>query len=207
MPTFYSSLKYYTMKKIILSLLAVIGIVVMTACTNSGDKQTPSTVDSTVMIAYFSASADHNTQKVAEKIATATGGLLHEIVPAVPYSEADLDWRDENSRSSKDKDRSYRPEVKDAVTNLAPVKVVYLGYPNWWGVQPMIVNTFIDANIDELKDKIIIPFSTSGGSGIEESVALLRETYPDLDFRNARLLNDADDEVINSWVTGNPSSK
>ncbi|MDE6340052.1 MAG: NAD(P)H-dependent oxidoreductase [Muribaculaceae bacterium] len=193
------------MKKVFNILFAFICLIFFSGCTTS--EKTETAPDSNILVTYFSASPDHNTKKVAEKIAHATGGQLHEIVPAQTYTEADLNWRDENSRSSMEKDRACRPEVKDAVTDMAGVDIVYLGYPNWWGVQPMIVNTFIDANLDALKNKIIIPFSTSGGSGIEESVALLRETYPDLDFRNARLLNDADDEVINSWVTGNPSSK
>ncbi len=193
------------MKKFLTFIFAIIGMTVFSAC-NTAEKK-GAEPDSNILVAYFSASANHNTRNVAEKIAHATGGTLHEIVPAQPYTEADLNWRDENSRSSKEKDLTARPEVKDAVTDLSNVQIVYLGYPNWWGVQPMIINTFIDANLEALKNKIIIPFSTSGGSGIEESVALLRQTYPDLDIRNARLLNDADDEVINSWVTGNPTTK
>lgn len=201
------------MKKNLLLPLCLIALscavlITLISCSSAKDKESDGTANHPdIMVAYFSASSGKVTKGVAERIAKATGGTLHEITPETAYTEADLNWRDENSRSSKDKNREARPAVKDAKVDLSGVKVLYLGYPNWWGVQPMIINTFIDANRDQLKDKIIIPFSTSGGSGIEESIELLKETYPDLDFRNGRLLNDASDEVINSWVSGNPGNK
>lgn len=191
------------MNRFFIAILAFMALLGFTACTANDTKEEPKE-DNRIMVAYFSASPKKNTKAVAEKIATATGGVLHEIVPEQPYTEDDLNWQDENSRSSKEKDRECRPAVKDAKTDLSDVQIVYLGYPNWWGVQPMIINTFIDANLDDLKNKIIIPFSTSGGSGIEESIELLKSTYPELDIRFGRLLNGATDELINSWVSGNP---
>lgn len=153
-----------------------------------------------VLVAYFSATG--TTAKVAKALADATGGRLYAITPAVLYTADDLDWHDRNSRSSREmKDAKARPALKDGVVDLSGIKVVYIGYPIWWGVAPRVVNTFIESN--DLKGKVLIPFATSGGSGIGQSVAELREAYPDLQWRDGKLLNRAGAGEIRAWVAGN----
>lgn len=115
------------------------------------------------LVAYFSAT--DTTRKVAEKVALVKGADLFEIVPETPYTEKDLDWTDANSRSSKEMENpSFRPAVKGRVENMNDYGVIYLGFPIWWYVAPTIINTFLEGY--DLTGKTIVPFATSGGSGM-----------------------------------------
>ncbi|MGI6009906.1 MAG: flavodoxin [Ruminococcus sp.] len=115
------------------------------------------------LVAYFSASGV--TAKVAKNLASAVGADLHEIVPQQPYTKADLDWMDKNSRSSIEmNDKSFRPPVANKVENMDQYDVIYVGFPIWWYVAPTIVNTFLEQY--DLKGKTIVPFATSGSSGM-----------------------------------------
>lgn len=150
-----------------------------------------------VLIAYFSATG--TTASAAEKLASATGGTLFRITPAQPYTSADLNWNNKQSRSSVEMaDPKARPALKGKVDNLAAYDVVFLGYPIWWGVAPRIINTFIESH--DLKGKKLVPFATSGGSSISESVSALRETYSDLDWKDGKLLNGASQKTVADWV-------
>ena len=150
-----------------------------------------------VLVAYFSATG--TTEDVAEKIAAATGGELHEIASEQAYTDADLDWNNRQSRSSVEmNDPKSRPALKEKKANMADYDVVYIGFPIWWGVAPHIVNTFIESH--DLKGKTLIPFATSGGSGISQAVAALRKAYPDLNWQDGKLLNRADEHTIRAWV-------
>ena len=150
-----------------------------------------------VLVAYFSATG--TTEDVAEKIAAVTGGELHEIAPEQAYTNADLDWNNRQSRSSVEmNDPKSRPALKEKKANMADYDVVYIGFPIWWGVAPHIVNTFIESH--DLKGKTLIPFATSGGSGISQAVAALRKAYPDLNWQDGKLLNHADERTIRAWV-------
>lgn len=125
---------------------------------------------SKTLIAYFSASGV--TKGLAQKVASATGGDLYEITPAVPYTDADLDWRNSKSRSSIEmKDKSSRPEIVGKVENMADYDTVYIGFPIWWYVAPTIINTFLEQY--DLTGKTIIPFATSGSSGMGNTNAEL----------------------------------
>lgn len=136
------------------------------------------------LVAYFSATG--TTKKVAEQIAKDQKADLFEIKPTVAYTAADLDWRDKQSRSSVEmNDKSSRPEMAGKVEKMDQYSVVYIGFPIWWYVAPHIINTFIESH--KLEGKTIIPFATSGGSGIEGSVKELRATYPSLKFENGKL--------------------
>lgn len=116
---------------------------------------------SRVLVAYFSASGI--TAQVAEKLSKALGGDLHEITPAVTYTKADLDWMDENSRSSVEmKDKSFRPAVANQVENMEEYDVIFIGFPIWWYTAPTIINTFLEKY--DLSGKTIVPFATSGSS-------------------------------------------
>ena len=121
---------------------------------------------SDVLIAYFSATG--TTKGVAEKIAAITGGDLYEIVPAEPYSDADLDWNDRSSRSTiEQNDKNVRPEIGSEDISLEGYTTVYLGFPIWWGEEPRILDTFAEKY--SFEGVTVIPFCTSGGSGIGRS--------------------------------------
>ena len=118
------------------------------------------------LVAYFSATG--TTKGVAEKIAAITGGDLYEIVPAQPYSEADLNWSDRNSRSTKEQnDKTARPEIGSEEISLEGYTTVYLGFPIWWGEEPRILDTFVEKY--SFDGVTVIPFCTSSSSGIGRS--------------------------------------
>ncbi|WP_303331423.1 flavodoxin, partial [uncultured Muribaculum sp.] len=124
----------------------------------------------------------------------------YRIEPEQPYTSADLDWQDNNSRSSKEmNDRSARPAIKDGKVNLDNVATVYLGYPIWWDQAPHVVNTFIESN--DLSGKKIITFCTSGETSIDGSVRQLKSAYPALDFVKGRRLNGASVNEIEKWIS------
>ena len=137
--------------------------------TISTDPATMNTTDK-ALVAYFSATG--TTKGVAERLAGAIGADLFEIVPETPYTEADLDWRNKKSRSSVEMaDRASRPAVAGAVTNLADYATVYVGFPIWWYREPSIVDTFVESNAAALAGKTVVPFATSGSSGMGDSSA------------------------------------
>ena len=120
---------------------------------------------SKILVAYFSASGV--TARAAQAIAAAVGGDLYEIAPAQPYTAADLDWTNKQSRSSLEmRDPACRPALAAAVENVEQYDTVYVGFPIWWYVAPTIINTFLESY--DLQGKTIIPFATSGGSGMEQ---------------------------------------
>lgn len=115
-----------------------------------------------VLVAYFSATG--TTKKLAEYAADAIDAELYEIVPQQPYTSADLDYGDKNSRSTKEmNDPDSRPEINGSVENMADYDIVFIGYPIWWGEAPRIVSTFMESY--DFSGKTIVTFSTSGGSG------------------------------------------
>ncbi len=123
------------------------------------------------LVAYFSAGGV--TKKVAERLAAAAGADLFEIRPAVPYTRADLDWTDKNSRSSVEmRDPSSRPAIAEKLGNMDDYDTVFLGFPIWWYVAPTIIDTFLESY--DFSGKTIIPFATSGGSGMGRTVEVLK---------------------------------
>ncbi len=149
-------------------------------------------------VVYFSATG--TTRNAAEILAKETGAELIEIQPEQAYSDADLNWKDENSRSSVEmKDSTSRPAIKKVEANLSDVKTVYIGYPIWWNLAPTVVNTFIESV--DLKGKTIIPFATSGGDEITNSVDALKKQYPDLDWGKGILLNNATPESVKAAIS------
>lgn len=118
---------------------------------------------SKVLVAYFSASGV--TAGLAKNLASAVGADLHEIKPEKPYTKADLNWNDKNSRSTVEmNDKSFRPAVANKVENMAQYDAIFVGFPIWWYIAPTIINTFLEQY--DLTGKKIIPFATSGGSGM-----------------------------------------
>lgn len=181
------------MKHILLLLCAVVGIS-LTSCAQE-KKQKQEKKEQKVLVAYFSATG--TTKAVAEKIAAATGGTLSAIQPEQPYTAADLDWRNEKSRSTIEmENEKSRPACKKISTE--GYDIVYIGYPIWWNKAPRVVNSFIESH--DLSGKRIIPFATSGGSGIENSVDELKKAYPSLLWQNGKLLNSPSQKEIETWV-------
>ncbi len=139
-----------------------------------------------VMVAYFSATG--TTRQVAEQLAQEKNAFLWEIEPYEPYTAEDLDWHNQQSRSSLEMaDPEERPTIR-ICTDTRPYDIVYLGFPIWWGVAPRIINSWLD-NCD-MTGKKVIPFATSGSSGIEKAVDELRKTYPQYTFEDGILMND-----------------
>ncbi len=162
------------MKKVI--ILALIALLFM-----------PVFAQNKTLVAFFSATG--TTKAAATKLARQHGADSWEIVPAVPYTDADLDWRNPKSRSSVEmNDPEERPTIKQC-TNIMPYDTIYVGFPIWWGICPRIINSWIDNNLEQLQSKTLIPFATSGSSGIDEAVAYLRKTYPSLTWQEGLLLN------------------
>ena len=121
---------------------------------------------SKALVAYFSASGV--TKKVAENLASAIQADQFEIVPEKPYSKADLNWQDSGSRSSVEmNDRSCRPAISSKVDDMAQYDVIFLGFPVWWYREPSIIDTFAEKY--DFSGKTIVPFATSGSSGIGDS--------------------------------------
>lgn len=149
------------------------------------------------LVAYFSATG--TTEKIAARLANVTGGDLYAIVPEKPYSDADLDWNNEQSRSSLEMhDATARPAIGALPADMAGYDVVFIGFPIWWDEAPRVINTFIESC--DLNGKTVIPFTTSGGSSITNSEKELKASYPSLNWKDGRLLNFADEEEISSWT-------
>ena len=127
---------------------------------------------SKTLVAYFSASG--TTAKVAKKMAEAIGADLFEIKPETPYSGADLNWQNKNSRSSVEmNDRSSRPAIAVKVADMPQYDVVFVGFPVWWYREPSIIDTFMESY--DFAGKTVIPFATSGGSGLGDSAANMQK--------------------------------
>ena len=153
--------------------------------------------ESKVLVAYFSATG--TTKGVAQQLAEVTGGTLHEIKPAQPYTDADLDWRDKQSRSTIEmQDKSSRPAITDKLSNMQDYDVIYVGFPIWWYTCPTIINTFMEAY--DFKGKTVIPFATSGGSSIDKACEDLKAAYPDVNWKEGKLLNHASKKELEEWV-------
>jgi len=121
---------------------------------------------SKALVAYFSASGV--TSKVAKNLASAIGADIFEIKPVQKYSKADLNWMDKRSRSSVEmNDRSSRPAIAERVNQMSDYDVVFIGFPIWWYREPSIIDTFMETY--DFSGKTIVPFATSGGSGLGDS--------------------------------------
>ncbi len=153
---------------------------------------------SKTLVAFYSASGV--TKQTAEKIAKSANADLFEIIPKIPYSEADLDGWDENARATKEaKNRNSRPEIKNKVENMGQYEAIFLGFPIWWFLAPTIIRTFLESY--DLTGKKIILFGTSGGSGMGKSMDDLKQSAPNSEFLGQKLLNPpVSQDAADSWV-------
>ena len=138
------------------------------------------------LVAYFSASGV--TARAAREIAEAVGADLYEICPAEPYTDADLNRTDKKSRSTVEmNDTACRPAIAEPVANMEQYDTVFLGFPIWWYVEPRIVDTFLESY--DFSGKTVIPFATSGGSGIGKAEKSLQQHCPKASWKRGKLVN------------------
>lgn len=153
---------------------------------------------SKTLVAYFSASGV--TAKLANTLAAAAGGDLYEIKPAAPYTGSDLNWNNSRSRSSVEmNDPASRPAIAAPVENIAQYDTIFVGFPIWWYEAPRIVQTFLESY--DLSGKQIVPFCTSGGSGLGKAPAVLQKSCPTAKMMpGKRLSGSASASELSAWV-------
>lgn len=150
-----------------------------------------------ILVAYFSASGQ--TAKLAKTLAGVTGGDLFEIAPETAYTAADLDWMDKKSRSTIEmKDPKSRPAIAGKVADMAQYDTVFVGFPIWWYQAPRIIETFLESY--DFSGKTVIPFATSGGSGMGRTVDELKKLCPNANWKAGKMLNGVFDKAIADWA-------
>ena len=152
------------------------------------------------LVAYFSASGV--TAKLAKRLADVIGADLFEIKPEQVYTKADLNWQDKKSRSSVEmNDRSCRPAIGDKVENMEQYDTVFVGFPIWWYREPSIIDTFMEAY--NFEGKTVIPFATSGGSGMGDSAGNMQELAKGAKVVSGkRFGHNASADELKNWVAG-----
>lgn len=149
------------------------------------------------LVAYFSASGV--TKAAAERLAKAAGADIFEIKPAVPYTRADLDWTNKNSRSSVEMSNpGSRPEIAEELYNMEDYDTVFIGFPIWWYVAPTIINTFLESY--DFSEKNIVPFATSGGSGMGKTEEILESLCPNANWKKGKMLNRVSETELKKWI-------
>lgn len=203
------------MKKIISLFMVLTMVLSLAACStnqsprestpeeqpdSSAEAQQPTDEAGKTLVVYYSATG--NTENVANYIATATDGDLFELEPAEPYSDADLNWTDDNSRVVREHDDESLRDIElvaDTVENWDSYDTVFIGYPIWWGIAAWPVNGFIEAN--DFTGKTVIPFCTSSSSGLGESGELLAEMAGTGDWQEGqRFRSGASESDVAAWI-------
>lgn len=153
-----------------------------------------------ILVSYFSATG--TTKNVASKVGNILGADLFEITPVNKYTNEDLDWTNKSSRTTIEaNDSSIRPEIKEKVANIDNYDTVIIGFPVWWYKEPSIIDTFIEEN--DLSNKNVYIFVTSGGSSYESSLSNLKENYKNINFVGGkRLSNSVTEDEIKSLING-----
>lgn len=153
---------------------------------------------SRILVAYFSASGV--TAKVAENLAETIGADIFCIEPRIPYTKSDLDWTNKESRSSIEmNDPTSRPSIKDKRDNMGDYDTVFVGFPIWWYVAPTIINTFLESY--DFTGKTIVPFATSGGSGMGKTNEKLLPSCPGARLIEGKVLSSkASKAELSDWV-------
>lgn len=153
---------------------------------------------SRILVAYFSASGV--TAKVAENLAETIGADIFCIEPEIPYTKSDLDWTNKESRSSIEmNDPTSRPSIKDKRDNMDDYDTVFVGFPIWWYVAPTIINTFLESY--DFTGKTIIPFATSGGSGMGKTNEKLLPSCPGARLIEGKVLSSKTSKAeLSDWV-------
>ena len=181
---------FTTMKKVLYT--ALIALLTFTACgQNKKDMKT--------LVAYFSATG--TTEAVAKDLAKVAGATLYEIKPEVKYTEADLDWRDKQSRSTIEmQDKSSRPAIVKDLKDSDSYETIYIGFPVWWYTAPTIIRTFLEAY--DFTDKIIVYFATSGGTDVMKATTDLMEVLNGKGKTRGGILMNSKitDQMLKTWI-------
>ena len=151
------------------------------------------------LVAYFSAT--NVTAEVANTLAEAAGADLYEIKAEVPYTTEDINWRDNQSRSYAEyKDSSIRPAITGKDANINEYDVIFLGFPIWWHVAPLIINTFLESY--DFSNKIVVPFATSGSEGFGNTLdALTPSASINTIWKDGKMLNgNPSKEILTVWI-------
>ena len=149
------------------------------------------------LVAYFSARGV--TKNAAERLAKAVGADLFEIKPQVPYTNADLDWMNKKSRSSVEMSNpDSRPAIAETLPNMQDYDTVFVGFPIWWYVAPTIINTFLESY--DFSGKTMVPFATSGSSGMGKTVDVLKKVCPSANWNAGKMLNHVSDSALADWA-------
>ena len=149
------------------------------------------------LVAYFSASGV--TKAAAERLAKAIGADLFEIKPKNPYTKADLDWTDKNSRSTLEtNDPNSRPEIADKLHDISGYDRVFIGFPIWWYVAPKIIDTFVESY--DFSGKTLVPFATSGGSGMGRTAEVLKSLCPSANWKDGKVVNGMSEKALADWA-------
>ena len=152
---------------------------------------------SNILVAYFSAGG--TTKRTAALLAKAAGAELYEIQPKVPYTAADLDWTNKRSRSSLEMaDPASRPEIEGRIADMGAFGVVFVGFPIWWYTAPTIVKTFLESY--DFAGKTVVPFATSGGSGLGKTESALRPCAPGAVWKTGKVLRGETENSLKNWV-------
>ena len=188
------------MKKTVFVILAL-ALVAANGCSQNNAKKTETKTENNkemkTLVSYFSCSGV--TAEVAARLAKVANADLYEIKPAEPYTEADLDWTNKQSRSTVEmNDLSSRPAIVNDLEDAEQYDVIYVGFPIWWYTAPTIINTFLETY--NFEGKTVIPFATSGGSSIKKSAEDLKNAYPKINWGEGMLLNRASDEELKNFV-------
>ena len=209
------------MKKRISMIMAICLLLSLTACgkgsgTNSNTEPSatqsqaetppsepaaePTEEAAKMLVVYFSATGN------TKEITRLTGADLYEIVPAVPYTDEDLNYNNNECRANQEMNNaSARPAIGSEAMDVSSYDTVFIGYPIWWGTMPRIINTFLDTY--DLSGKTVLPFCTSGSSGITQSVTDIRTAEPDADVRDGLRASGANDSSIENWIADNGISE
>lgn len=157
------------------------------------------------LVVYFSATG--NTKSLAEKIAEESGSDIFEIVPEEPYTSADLNYSNNDCRANKEhNDETARPAISSKLENIDSYDTIFIGYPIWWGTMPKIINTFLDTY--DLSGKTVMPFCTSGGSGISTSVSAIKNACPGADVKDGfRGTSGTNNTQIRQWLDKNTAAE
>ena len=153
---------------------------------------------SRTLVAYFSASGE--TSRLAKTVAEVTGSDLFEIKPEVAYTSADLNWNDKHSRSTVEmNDAGSRPAIAGEVANMARYDTVFVGFPIWWYQAPRIIESFLESY--DFSGKTVIPFATSGGSGMGRTAEILRNCCPGAEVDTGKRLSSRESAAsVRKWV-------
>lgn len=184
--------------------LLLMTAMLLTCCSSDSEvkaETSQTTAGGKVLVAYFSFT--NNTKAFAEKIAQMTGGDLYEIVPEESYGSENSNYYDENTRAYKEQYNTggeQRPAIKGTLEDASQYDVVFLGSPIWYGKSPRVILTFLD--MYGFKGKKVIPFVTSGSSGISPVNNELSSTYPDINWIEGRRLNGMSDANLLTWIEG-----